>query len=291
MTASKSKTRVAVLGASGMLGNAVIRVFSDSPGFETFGTVRSESVKRHFPETVRGNLVAGVDVTDFDDLVKALAAIKPDVIINCVGVVKQLDSAKDPLATLPINSMLPHRLARLGALIGARIVHVSTDCVFSGRKGLYLEEDQPDAYDLYGRSKLLGELDLPGTITLRTSIIGRELQSNHSLVDWFLSQHGTVKGYRKAIFSGLPTNELARVIRDYVIPNADLHGLYHVSAAPIDKHALLLEIAKHYQHKIEILADDAVAIDRSLDSSRFRAATGYLPPSWPDLIAAMRAFG
>lgn len=291
MTAQSANTRIAVLGASGMLGNAMLRLFGDSPGYDTFGTVRSGAVRRLFPAHLQDRLIHGVDVTEPDDLIRALGEIKPAVIINCVGVVKQLESAKDPLATLPINSLLPHRLARLGALTGARIVHVSTDCVFSGSKGNYTEADRSDAHDLYGRSKLLGELDQPGTVTLRTSIIGRELQGNHSLVDWFLSQTGPVKGYQKAIFSGLPTCELARVVRDHVLTQPDLSGLYHVSAAPIDKHTLLGEIARQYDHRIEIIADDAVAIDRSLDSSRFRQATGYQPPAWPDLIASMRAFG
>lgn len=283
--------RIAVLGASGMLGNAMFRLFGDSAGFEAFGTVRSAAARRHFPDHLQNRLISGTDVTDFDDLVKALATIQADVIINCVGVVKQLESAKDPLATLPINSLLPHRLAQLGRLTGARIVHISTDCVFSGSKGNYDEQDQPDATDLYGRSKLLGELEQPGAITLRTSIIGRELEGNHSLVDWFLSQKGPVKGYCKAIFSGLPTCELARVVRDHVLPQPALSGLYHVSAAPIDKLSLLLEIAKQYDHSIDITADDTVAIDRSLNSSRFRKATGYEPPAWSDLIASMRAFG
>lgn len=285
------KSRVAVLGASGMLGNAMFRLFGDSAGFEVFGTVRSGGIRQHFPDHLQDRLISGIDITDFDDLVRALGTIQPDVVINCVGVVKQLESAKDPLTTLPINSLLPHRLARLGALTGARIVHVSTDCVFSGHKGNYVEQDLPDATDLYGRSKLLGELEQPGTITLRTSIIGRELQGNHSLVDWFLSQNGSVKGYRRAVFSGLPTCELARVVRDYVLPRPTLSGLYHVSAAPIDKLSLLLEIAKQYDHAIDITADDTVTIDRSLDSSRFREATGYAPPAWPDLIESMRAFG
>lgn len=291
MTEIPANTRVAVLGASGMLGNAMLRLFGDSPGFDVFGTVRNGSARRFFPAHLQDRIVAHVDVTDQDGLVKALGSIRPDVIINCVGVVKQLESAKDPLATLPINALLPHRLARLGSLIGARIVHVSTDCVFNGSRGNYTEADRSDADDLYGRSKLLGELDQPGSITLRTSIIGRELQGNHSLVDWFLSQTGPVKGYRKAIFSGLPTCELARVVRDYVLPKPELSGLYHVSSAPIDKFTLLQEIAKQYGHNVEVIADDAVAIDRSLDSSRFRQATGYAPPAWPDLIATMRAFG
>ena len=237
-------------------------------------------------------MLCGVDVLDQDALIGILERIRPDVVINCVGLIKQLADAKDPLSALPINAMLPHRLAKLCGLAGARLIHVSTDCVFSGRKGSYVETDLSDAEDLYGKSKFIGELhEVEHAITLRTSIIGHELGSNYALVDWFLSQVGPVKGYAKAIFSGLPTVELARVMRDYVIPTPGLHGLYHVSVEPIDKLSLLKLVAEVYEHKIQIIPDEQVSIDRSLDSSRFRQATGYLPPAWPELVKMMRDQG
>lgn len=281
--------KVLVLGVSGMLGNAVFRVFSADAAYETWGTLRSGAALRHFSQDSHAQLLTGVDVLDQDALVAAMARVRPDVVINCVGLIKQLADAKDPLTALPINAMLPHRLARLCALSGARLIHVSTDCVFAGRKGLYLESDLSDAEDLYGKSKYIGELhDVPHAITLRTSIIGHELSSNHALVDWFLSQEGSVKGFTKAIFSGLPTVELARVMKEFVIPHPQLNGLYHVAAEPIDKFRLLSLVAAEYGKQIEIRADDALAIDRSLDGSRFRNATGYVAPSWPELIRRMR---
>ena len=285
------RQKILVLGASGMLGNAVYRTFATSPGFDVVGTVRSSSTKIPLPEGANGELLSGVDVEQTDSLVAAFEKVRPDIVINCIGLVKQLAAANDPLVTLPINSMLPHRLARLAALVDARLIHVSTDCVFTGAQGHYLESDAPDAQDLYGRSKLLGEVDYPNAITLRTSIIGTELGSAHGLVGWFLAQSGTVKGYAKAVFSGLPTAVLAQVMRDHVIPHPDLCGVWHVSAAPIDKFALLNLVAAEYGRDTEILSDDALVIDRSLDSTRFRKATGWTPPSWPDLIATMRQFG
>jgi dTDP-4-dehydrorhamnose reductase len=282
--------RVLVLGATGMLGSAVFKVLSSDPALSVSGTVRNAKAIEGFDASLRGSLIVGVDVLDQDSLITAFAQSKPDVVVNCVGLIKQLSSAKDPLSTLPINAMLPHRLAKLCAVTGCRLIHISTDCVFSGRKGMYEEQDVSDAEDLYGKSKFIGEIiDQPHAITLRTSIIGHELNSQASLVDWFLSQSGTVKGYSKAIFSGLPTVELARVIRDFVIPQAELHGLYHVSADPIDKLELLRHVARIYQKDITIVPDDQLKIDRSLDSSRFRSATGYEPPQWPELIEAMRA--
>ena len=190
-----------------------------------------------------------------------------------------------------INALLPHRLARLCEVTGARLVHMGTDCVFSGAKGMYTEADASDAKDLYGRSKYLGEVDYPHAITLRTSIIGHELNGSRSLVGWFLAQEGSVKGFKRAIFSGLPTVEIARLIRDYVIPYPDLHGLYHVSAEPINKFDLLTLVANHYGKSIDILRDETFVIDRSLDSTRFRAVTGFHPAPWDELIRVMHNFG
>jgi dTDP-4-dehydrorhamnose reductase len=282
--------KILVLGASGMLGNAVYRTFASSPGYDVVGTVRSGSSTIALPDGARGALLVGVDVEQVDSLVAAFEKVRPNVVINCIGLVKQLAAANDPLVTLPINALLPHRLARLAALVDARLVHVSTDCVFTGSKGCYLESDAPDAQDLYGRSKLLGEVDYPSAVTLRTSIIGTELDSAHGLVGWFLAQRGTVKGFTKAVFSGLPTAVLAQVIRDHVIPNPTLRGIWHVSAEPIAKFDLLQLVAAEYGKDIQISPDDQLVLDRSLDSSRFREATGWNPPSWPHLIAQMRQF-
>lgn len=283
--------KVMVLGVTGMLGNATFRLFADSPGFEVAGTARSPAALGRLREDLRGRLVTGIDVERFDSLARAFAQVRPDVVVNCIGLVKQLAEADDPLEAMPINAMLPHRLARLCAVAGARLIHVSTDCVFLGTRGLYTEGDAPDAADLYGRSKLLGEVDYPNAITLRTSIIGHELGSAHGLVGWFLSQSGEVRGYTRAIFSGLPTVELATVIRDHVLPRPELRGVYHVAAAPVAKYDLLGLVARQYGLSTRIVPDDRVAIDRSLDASRFAALTGYVAPPWPELVRRMHAFG
>lgn len=282
--------RVLVLGATGMLGHAVFRVFSADAGHDTWGTLRSAAGLRHFPSAAHARLLSGVDVLDQDALLAVMARVKPEVVINCVGLIKQLADAGDPLTALPINAMLPHRLARLCALAGARLIHVSTDCVFSGRKGMYVESEVSDAEDLYGKSKYIGEVhDAAHAITLRTSIIGHELDSSHALVDWFLSQQGQVRGFTRAVFSGLPTVELARVMKDHVLPRPALHGLYHVAAEPIDKFSLLSEVARQYGKQIDICPDAALVVDRSLDGSRFKQASGYVAPAWPELIRRMHA--
>lgn len=273
-----------------MLGNALLRYFATETAHAVVGIVRSARSIDLLPVAVRDCVAEAGDIEDVDALVRVFDRHRPTVVINCVGLVKQLSDAKDPLAAIPINAVLPHRLARLCALAGARLVHFSTDCVFSGDKGMYVEDDLPDARDVYGRTKLLGEVDYPHALTLRTSIIGHELAGNHSLISWFLSQPGPVRGFTRAIFSGFPTVEIARIIDNHVLPRPDLSGLYHLSAAPIDKYSLLKLVAGVYGKDIDIIEDPSVIIDRSLDSSRFRAATGFLPEDWPTLVRRMHDF-
>ena len=274
-----------------MLGHVLLRYFASSPGHDCLGAARSAASLAPLPADLRERVITGIDALNPDHLASLLQRVRPQVVINAVGLVKQLAEADDPLAALPVNALLPHRLAQLCALADARLVHISTDCVFAGTRGHYRESDTPDAADLYGRSKLLGEVIGPGAITLRTSIIGPELASAHGLVGWFLAQQGSTRGYTRAVFSGLPTVELARVIRDHVIPRPGLQGLYHLSTAAIAKHDLLVLLARAYGKRIDIQPDDRVVIDRSLDSSRFQAETGYAPPSWPELVDSMVRFG
>lgn len=282
--------RILVLGASGMIGSMALRVLSEKKDWEVFGSVRDESVKRFFSASIGERLLSGVDVEQHDSLVHAFTRTRPDVVLNCVGLIKQLADVEDPLQAIPINAVLPHRLARLCELARARLLHISTDCIFSGDKGSYCESDTSDAKDLYGRSKFLGEVAYPHTVTLRTSIIGHELQSAHGLVDWFLSQRERCNGYTKAIFSGLPTVVLAQIVRDVVIPHTELSGVYHVAAQPISKFDLLKLIADVYGKGIDIVPDDKLVIDRSLDAGRFQQATGYVAPEWPELIKLMHAY-
>lgn len=281
--------KILVLGASGMLGSAVFRVLEKKEDCETIGTVRSEEVKRFFASELGRKLVVCCDVENHDALVKVFEQTQPEVVINCVSLPRPLLSTGNPLEIIPIYALLPHRLARLCSLIGARLIHISTDGVFTGSKGQYTENDLPDSRDIYGISKLLGEVNYPHTITLRTSIIGHELQGANGLLDWFLSQHESCNCFRRAIFSGLPAVVLARIIRDFVIPQSTLFGIYHVAAPPISKFDLLRLVAEVYGKSIEIIPLDDPVIDRSLNADRFRAATGYVPPAWPELIRIMHS--
>lgn len=280
--------KVLILGGSGMLGHTLFRILAEKPGLEVFVTARSTKELSSWltPERLK-QVVSNVDIHDFDRLVQVFADLKPDSVVNCVGVIKQAPTAHDPFLTISVNALFPHRLARLCGDIGARMIHISTDCVFDGQKGSYTESDIANATDLYGRTKYLGEVLYQHCITLRTSIIGHELKGRYGLVEWFLSQSGKVSGYTKAIYSGLPTVELSRIIADDVIPNSELTGLYHVSSPPISKYELLKLIAIQYGKTIAIEPEESLQMNRSLDSSHFRSQTGYNPPTWPELVGRM----
>ena len=279
--------KVLILGGSGMLGHKLCQVFADR--FDTYLTVRQAS--RHYaqyglfdPLRVRGH----VSVQDFDSIVRAVAAVRPEVVVNCIGVVKQDAAAKDPLVSISVNALYPHRLAQLCRAGGVRLIHISTDCVFSGRRGNYRESDVSDAEDLYGRTKFLGEVDDGHGLTLRTSMIGRELAGTHGLVEWFLSQEGkTVRGFRRAVFSGFTTRALAEIIARVIDKHPDLNGVWHTAAQPINKFDLLSLIRDIYRLNVEIEPDESFVCDRSLNGERFRRATDSAPPAWPEMIEQM----
>jgi dTDP-4-dehydrorhamnose reductase len=279
--------KVLVVGASGMIGSTTFRALSEVGEWQVFGSIRDVNAKNFFSKQLRACLVEGIDIGHEDNISGLLNQIKPDVVVNCAGLTKHIAGSDDPLISVPINTLMPHQLAKHCKLLGSRLIHVSTDCVFSGEKGGYVEQDTTDAQDVYGQSKALGELYYPHTVTLRTSTIGHELQSQYGLLEWFLAQEKECSGYTRAIFSGLPTIVFARIIRDIVIPDKSLTGLYHVAAKPIDKYSLLKLIAEVYGKAINIEENDNLVINRSLDATRFRLATGYIAPEWPELIKQM----
>jgi dTDP-4-dehydrorhamnose reductase len=280
--------KILVLGASGMIGSAIFRVLSKEAAFEAWGSIRSDKWKSFFSANQQERLIICEDLLNQTELNHLFSKIQPDIVINCVGLTKHHKEANDTLLAVPLNTLLPHRLANLCKAYDARLVHISTDCIFSGLSGNYAEADLSDAIDIYGKSKFLGEvIKCPHTVTLRTSTIGHELQSSYGLLEWFLSQQGSCTGFNKAIFSGLPNTVFAEVIRDHVIQRPQLRGLYHVGGPPIGKYDLLKLIAAEYGKDINIQSDDSFSINRSLNSELFSGATGYRAPSWPELIRSM----
>lgn len=279
--------KVLILGGSGMLGHKLVQVLSQP--FDVYATFRRDpAAYARFGIFDPDRSIGGVHAEDDASIADAIARTQPDVIVNCIGIIKQSSAAKDPIPSIAINALFPHRLAALAHSAGARMIHISTDCVFDGARGGYRETDNADATDLYGRTKHLGEVTSPGALTLRTSIIGRELEGAHGLVEWFLSQQGgEVNGFRKAIFSGLTTIALAGIIARLIADHPALEGLFQVAADPINKFDLLTLVREECSLDIAITPDDEFHCDRSLDGSRFRNATGLVAPTWPEMIAAM----
>jgi dTDP-4-dehydrorhamnose reductase len=276
-----------------MLGHRLVQRLA-ARGLWVAAAIRSSSI----PDTpaaraclgVAALILGDIDVLQDEMLTRAIDRADPDLVINAVGVVKQLQAAKEPISSITTNSLLPHRVAALCAKRGARLIHMSTDCVFSGRTGPYAEDSPADAEDLYGRSKLLGETVGKGCLTIRSSIVGRELRGRSGLIEWFLSQRGgRATGYAGALYTGLSTSLMADLIGDLAINHPDLDGIWHVASEAISKYELLMLVNRHYGLGIELTRDDSVVIDRRLDGSRFRTRTGFSAPSWDAMIAQMRA--
>lgn len=277
--------KVLVLGATGLLGHAVFRSLSKMPGAEVTGTVRQETARALFDPALAARLTLVGNIEDPAQQAALFDALRPNVVVNCVAVGRPAPA--DPMRSVAVYAVLPQRLSQLCGRTGARFIQISSDGVFAGHRGAYTEADVPDADDVYGTSKFLGEVDAPHAITLRTSIIGHELQGGSGLLEWFLSQQGECRCFTRAIFSGFPTIVLADMIRDIVLPQPDLSGIYHVATRPISKFDLLLLVAERYGKRIKLLADDRPAPDRSLVADRFERLTGYKPPDWPALVDAM----
>jgi len=276
--------RILILGGDGMLGHQLLQSWQ---GHHTVRvTLRQPmEVYRKYGLFDRANSYFGINVRALDAIERAMDDFRPDAVVNAVGIVKQRQEAKDAIISIEINALLPHRLSMLCADRGARLVHLSTDCVFSGRKGGYTESDEPDALDLYGRSKLLGEVHDAHAVTLRTSIIGLELSRKKSLIEWFLAQRGEVRGFTRAIYTGFTTLEMARVIEKILCEHPTLHGVWQVASEPVDKYTLLEMLQQRLADgRRRLVKDDGFACDRSLVGQHFNEAVGYQPPAWSVML-------
>ena len=282
--------KILIFGVSGMLGSALYKYFSSKNDYSVVGVLRSSSKEKYFKNYPNSKIAYFKDFDNQNLLEKFIFEMTPNIVINCIGVIKQTIANIPSYESLYINSYLPHCLAKLSKILKFILIHFSTDCIFDGLKGSYKEYDQAFPIDYYGLTELLGEVELNESITIRTSIIGHELSSSLSLVDWFLSSKGDVKGYKKAMYSGMPTFEIAKVLDKFVIPNKSLNGIYHLSSSPVSKYELLNLVAKRYKHNITIIPDNDFIIDRTLDSSKFKSETGYSCPEWSKLIDEMFKF-
>ena len=276
--------KVLILGCAGMLGHKLYQVLS--PDFDVTGTIRgSFNDIGKYGFFLQSRVVDGINAQDIARVKKVIQETRPDVVVNCIGIVKSLEKQSGDLLNIWINALFPHQLYEICRAEGIRLIHVSTDCVFSGKQGNYREDDASDAEDIYGKTKYLGEVREPDALTVRTSLIGRELASGNNLIEWFLSNRGgRVHGYSNAIFSGFPTLHLSGIIADIITRYPELNGVYHVSAEPISKFSLLTLINRAMGLNIEIEEYPDFRCDRSLDSTRYRKETGFTPLSWETMV-------
>ncbi len=280
--------KILVLGATGLLGNAMFRVLSQADNLEVYGTARSIAVGMHFTSELASRLITVENLEEPTQLATLLDMLAPDAVVNCTALPRA--PVQDPARLIAVFSLLPRRLQHLCRERDIRLIQIGSDGVFSGKRGGYTENDLPDAEDLYGIAKILGEVDGPRALTLRTSMLGPELAGQNGLLSWFLRQEGECRCYTRAVFSGFPTVVLAEIVRDVVLPDDGLHGIYHVAAEPISKFDLLALVRQQYGKRIRMIPDDSVVIDRSLFAERFRRATGYTPPPWQAMVARMHEF-
>jgi dTDP-4-dehydrorhamnose reductase len=284
--------KILVLGGTGMLGHKMFQYLRQQFP-DTWCTVRHQEDDLWLQQIdifTSGNVLWNVNVEDFAGLEALVMRHRPEVIVNCVGVIKQRSDAKASIPSITINALLPHKLSEFSQRWGGRLIHFSTDCVFSGRKGDYSETDSSDAEDIYGKTKYLGEVAMGNALTIRTSIIGREIAHFKSLVEWFLAQkHMKIMGYTRAFYSGVTTNYMAVVISRIIREHPELTGLHHVTSSTITKYELLLLLREAFGVDVEISPDDNFYCNRSMRGDRFVSATGIQTPQWPELVARLRA--
>jgi dTDP-4-dehydrorhamnose reductase len=282
--------KVLVLGGDGMLGHQLMQTLGED--HEVHCTLRQgpdayAAWRWALPEE---RCFHGVDVRNTDRLLEVLGEFRPEALVNCVGVIKHRPDAQDTVLSLEVNSLLPHRLAALAKTMRARMVHFSTDCVFRGDAGPYAQDFPSDATDVYGRTKFLGEVGGPGAVTIRSSIIGLELKTKASLVEWFLAQTGTLRGFTECLYTGITTQAMARLVGRLLTDWREVDGVWQVASEPIDKDTLLRKFSQLLgRDDVEIVADDSVKVDRRLEGHAFVERTGYQVPSWDAMLAELAA--
>jgi len=270
-----NKYKILILGTTGMLGSEMYKFFARDKKFQIFKMNRKYS-----KNSIK------INIEDQDDLINKIKLINPDFVINCIGWIKQkYVSGKMPYI---INSQLPLFLSQLSLILKFKLIHISTDCVFTGKKGNYLDNDKKDAEDLYGLSKNLGEVKNLNTTTLRTSIIGFENGlKKYGLLEWFLSQKINVKGFDKVLFSGLTTLELSKIIKRYIFNKKLYNNILNVSSKPISKFELLKLIKITFNKDVRITKCTKIKLNRTLNSKKFKKITSYKCPSWKKMLNEM----
>ena len=284
-------SRILIVGADGMIGFGLYTYFSQLTDRDVYASIRSKRDLACFGENWRGQVLVSGSIDDDDKLDTIMANAEPDLVINCAGATMHADQGESPLVALPANSLLPHRLHAASRRVGARFLHLSTDCVFDGARGGYSESEAANAKTVYGLSKALGEVTAAeDAVTIRTSPIGYEISSQRGLLAWFLAQSGPIKGFTNAFFTGLTNLHLARTIDRYFVDDPAIHGLFHVTGPKISKFDLLVKCAEHFANPIDIAPDGQLVLDRSLDGEKMVSQLGYVRPSWDEMLADLADF-
>lgn len=282
--------KIIILGANGLIGYNILTTFLENPNFEVLAFVRDKKKFNSFRPDLLKKLIFDFSIYNLPDLEKTLLNLNPDVVVNCIGITKHRISEFSTEDIIYTNALFPHYLLNICEKQNIRCIQISTDCVFLGNKGKYSEDDVPDALDLYGKTKSLGELLTGNSLTLRISTIGFELDTKYGLLEWFLSQKGECYGYSKAYFTGLPCKFFAKILADLLINHKQLKGLYHIASEPIDKFSLLELIKDTFKINVNIKKNDTFLLDRSLDARKFNSALSFDSPKWCDLVKTLKEF-
>ena len=277
--------KILVLGGTGLIGNRLVRHLRENA--DVYASTRTDRgqipVLEHILDP--NKWIFRFNATDFQLLESEIGRLRPKVIVNCLGIVKQHISASDTETTILLNSALPNRLSSLAVKYEFKLIHLSTDCVFSGNTGNYIESATPDPVDLYGRSKTLGELNNSQDLTLRTSFVGREIKSFTNLFEWVRKNQNTkIVGYKKAIYSGLTTQVTSEIIERLIFDFSTLTGLWHLASEPISKFDLIQKLSDSLNLRLDIEVDEEFICDRSLNPGALTAMTGVVAPDWPTML-------
>ena len=276
--------KIFITGIDGMIGHKIAQSLSKEHTIigSSRKNIKSEDLGINDCELITHDFLK-------DDILEILDKINPEIIVNCAGITIRRGINDNYDNTILLNSNLPHIIDDWTERNQSKLIHFSSDCVFSGKKGNYLDESIPDATDLYGLSKSRGEVKSKNTLTIRCSIIGREIFNHTELFEWIYSMRGKqIKGYNNVLYSGVTSIWMGRVLKKILKYHTELSGIYNISSEPITKYSLLNLINEHFKLGIEISRDNKIKSNKVLISKKFTEITDINPPNWDDLMTELK---
>jgi len=281
--------KILILGAGGMLGHKLYQTLSKT--YDDVIPVFRKN-KEHYhkfnlykPEKMIGN----TDVTDQSKLLAVLNSVKPDIICNCIGKTTRKINSEDSQSVIYLNSFLPHFISKWSSENNSYFIHFSTDCVFSGKNGPYKPNDFRDSRDLYGLSKILGETNSKYGLTIRTSIVGREIENQTEFFEWiFSSKNKSVSGYKNVFYSGVTTNYLSEVVAQLITKDSKSHGLLQVASPPISKLNLIKKVNSLFGLGMKINTDASKVSNKILSPVKFTITSGIKTQTWDEMLNTLK---